>query len=89
MNRGPPGRSTRHFLSSFPSSTPATTVAQAPVPQARVGPAPRSQTRILQCEGLWTWTNSTLVLAGKTGDFSCWKVKREGWGEKKGGGGRM
>jgi len=48
MNRGPPGRSTRHFLSSLPSNTPATTVAQAPVPQASVGPAPRSQTRILQ-----------------------------------------
>jgi hypothetical protein len=28
----------------LPSNTPATTTAHAPVPQARVRPAPRSQT---------------------------------------------
>ena len=93
MNSGPPGKSTRHFLSSFPSRTPATTVAHAPVPQASVGPAPLSQTRILQCEGLRTWTNSTLVLAGKTGDFSCFggrkmqsRERGGGKGEKREGG---
>ena len=40
-----------------PSSTPATTVAHAPVPQARVAPAPRSQTAIFTCCLLTTCTH--------------------------------
>ena len=47
ISSGPPGSSTVHFLYVLPSSTAATTVAHAPVPHARVAPAPRSHTCIL------------------------------------------
>ena len=46
ISRGPPGSFTVASDSDNPSSVAATSVAQAPVPQARVGPAPRSHTRI-------------------------------------------
>mmetsp|Transcript_45097 Transcript_45097/g.143621 ORF Transcript_45097/g.143621 Transcript_45097/m.143621 type:complete len:211 (-) Transcript_45097:335-967(-) len=68
--RGPPGRSTWQMRSTRPSRTPATTVAHAPVPQARVAPAPRSHTRMRIWLLLSTWQNSVLVRAGKTTLFS-------------------
>ncbi len=49
-----------------PAHSPATTVAQAPVPHASVGPAPRSHTTMRTCWRLYTSTNSVLVRAGKT-----------------------
>ena len=53
----PPAR-TWHLRSTRPSSTPATTVAQAPVPHASVRPAPRSHTTMRTCPRLSTSTNS-------------------------------
>jgi len=47
-----------------------TAVAHAPVPQARVSPAPLSHTRIVISLGFSTKANSTLVLFGNTGWFS-------------------
>ena len=44
MRRSPPGRVTQHRLLSASPSTPATTTAQAPVPHAKVAPAPLSHT---------------------------------------------
>ena len=70
ISSGPPGSSTVHCRSIRPSSTPATTVAQAPVPHARVMPAPRSHTRMRTRSGASTSTNSVLVRAGNTGWFS-------------------
>ena len=49
---------TWHLRSVLPSSTPATTVAQAPVPQASVRPAPRSHTCMRTWLGVSTSTNS-------------------------------
>lgn len=49
ISKSPPGKVTLHFLSVRPVKTPATTTEQAPVPQARVGPAPLSQTLTLTC----------------------------------------
>src|SRR5829696_4767680 len=43
----------------------ATATAQAPVPQARVSPTPRSQVRWRTVPRSTTWANSTLVLAGR------------------------
>jgi len=70
MSRGPPGKSTCTTAprSSRPSSTPATTSAHAPVPQARVRPAPRSQTLMRTCVREMTSTNSVFVFAG---NVSC------------------
>ena len=48
-----------------PLATAATTAAQAPVPQARVSPLPRSHTRILMVLGLTTRINSVLIRSGK------------------------
>src|SRR3990172_3905185 len=48
----------------------ATEAAHAPVPQARVSPAPLSQTRIFILFLLTTSTNSTLVLLGKKESIS-------------------
>ena len=67
ISRGPPGRSTRAWFSHSPSRWQATNVAQAPVPQARVGPAPRSHTRIARWLGARTCTKWTFVRAGKAG----------------------
>ena len=67
MVRGPPGRSIRAFGPQSPRLWHTTSVAQAPVPQARVGPAPRSQTRITRWAGSSTSTKCTLVLAGNAG----------------------
>ena len=44
--KSPPGRETTQSLLARPLSTAATTTAQAPVPQASVGPAPLSHTFI-------------------------------------------
>mmetsp|Transcript_9010 Transcript_9010/g.20474 ORF Transcript_9010/g.20474 Transcript_9010/m.20474 type:complete len:211 (+) Transcript_9010:81-713(+) len=65
MDRVPPGRRTSHTRSQTPSSTPATTVAHAPVPHASVGPAPRSYTTMSMSARLRTLANSALVRAGK------------------------
>ena len=45
-------------------------VAQAPVPQARVSPEPRSQTRISTVCLSMTRTNSVFTCSGKIGCFS-------------------
>ena len=50
---------------SLPESIPATTAAQAHVPQASVSPAPRSQTRMSICVGESTVMNSTFTIFGK------------------------
>mmetsp|Transcript_36966 Transcript_36966/g.115788 ORF Transcript_36966/g.115788 Transcript_36966/m.115788 type:complete len:206 (+) Transcript_36966:311-928(+) len=70
MIRSPPGSVTVALRSAWPSSTAAACSAQAPVPQASVGPAPRSQTFILRCVGESTCTNSVLMRAGKAGCVS-------------------
>ena len=57
-------------LGQSPFSAAATTAAQAPVPQARVSPLPRSQTRIRRVVGVTTRTNSVLIRAGKRGACS-------------------
>ena len=67
IKRGPPGSMTSACSSARSRSTAATSVAQAPVPQARVGPAPRSQTRISNRSREWTLRKCTFVLAGNTG----------------------
>src|SRR4051794_30471770 len=46
MNKSPPLSETVASRSDKPLSTEETNVAQAPVPHASVGPAPRSHTRI-------------------------------------------
>ncbi|MPN25906.1 hypothetical protein SDC9_173327 [bioreactor metagenome] len=43
MSSIPPGNSTRTFELTIPNLLHATTDAQLPVPQAKVGPAPLSQ----------------------------------------------
>jgi hypothetical protein len=45
MRKLPPGRSTATLRPTSLRRIAATAVAQAPVPQARVSPAPRSHTR--------------------------------------------
>lgn len=55
------------FRFVFPRTTPATAVAQAPVPQACVMPEPRSHTLIRTSSGFSTCTNSTFVRSGKAG----------------------
>mmetsp|Transcript_43680 Transcript_43680/g.111655 ORF Transcript_43680/g.111655 Transcript_43680/m.111655 type:complete len:202 (+) Transcript_43680:241-846(+) len=70
MISGPPGSSTVAVRSDRPSRTAATTVAQAPVPHARVGPAPRSHTRIFRYVGDTTSVNSVLIRAGNAALFS-------------------
>ena len=47
----------------------ATAVAQAPVPQARVSPAPRSQVR-KRTPSLSSWATLTLMRSGKAASFS-------------------
>jgi hypothetical protein len=48
MNKSPPGSATLTLFPEgiFPARMAATVNAHAPVPHARVGPAPRSQTTI-------------------------------------------
>lgn len=53
-----------------PLRTPATVTAEAPVPQARVSPAPRSQVRCLTSSCEIISTNSTLIRLGNIGCFS-------------------
>mmetsp|Transcript_27273 Transcript_27273/g.60966 ORF Transcript_27273/g.60966 Transcript_27273/m.60966 type:complete len:204 (+) Transcript_27273:278-889(+) len=68
ISRSPPGSDTTQVRSAvLPARIAATVSAHAPVPHAKVGPAPRSQTFILRCVGDMTWTNSVLTLAGKAG----------------------
>ena len=67
----PPGMSRSTVPGSMrPSSTAAATQADAPVPQARVMPAPRSQTRALRWSGPTTCTISKLTRSGKVGSCS-------------------
>ena len=48
----------------------AATAAQAPVPQARVSPLPRSHTRIRRQVRFTTRTNSVFTRSGKIGAYS-------------------
>ena len=50
----------------LPESTPATTAADAPVPEARVSPTPRSQTRCLIWSSSTIWIKCTLVRFGNS-----------------------
>src|SRR5579859_5295092 len=70
MMRSPPGRDTVTPLFARPDWIAATAVAQAPVPQASVRPAPRSQTRRRMRSGLSTVATLTLTRSGKTGSCS-------------------
>ena len=67
MKRLPPSRSTFTSLSfwAYPARMAATATAQAPVPQARVSPDPRSHTRMSRSFSPQTSTNSVLVRWGR------------------------
>mmetsp|Transcript_32944 Transcript_32944/g.65635 ORF Transcript_32944/g.65635 Transcript_32944/m.65635 type:complete len:222 (+) Transcript_32944:319-984(+) len=68
ISRSPPGSVTTHVRSEvFPARMAATTSAHAPVPHARVAPAPRSHTFITKWVGVRTSTNSVLTFAGNAG----------------------
>src|SRR5688572_808867 len=70
MSSRPPGRSTCTSSSSRPCRRPTATAAQAPVPQARVSPVPRSWTRRRMWPRSTTSMNPTLVRLGKREWFS-------------------
>ena len=61
----PPGRVTVTRSLSLPWLMPITTAAQAPVPQARVSPTPRSNTRNLISLALTISMKPTLTRSGK------------------------
>ncbi len=61
----PPRACTSTWASSQPSRMPATTAAQAPVPQASVSPAPRSYTRSRMRLRDTTCMKPALTLCGK------------------------
>ena len=67
MVRRPPWVSTSTGPCSKPSRMPATTAAQAPVPQARVSPAPRSNTRSRMWPGLTTCMKPAFTRLGNAG----------------------
>lgn len=69
MDSSPPSRRTVLHLPARPVRAAATLVAQAPVPQARVSPQPRSKTRMKMPSGPAT-ANSMLAFSGKTGLLS-------------------
>ena len=64
----PPGKSSRTGIEQAQPRS-AAKVAQAPVPQARVRPAPRSQTRIADGRGRRRAATLTLIRSGNSG--SC------------------
>src|SRR5690606_19340662 len=67
MDRRPPGNSSCTGDSSQPWRIAATAAAQAPVPQAWVSPAPRSQTRRRAWWRSMICTKPTLTRCGKRG----------------------
>ena len=67
MSSVPPRNCTATSLPVRPVRWQATATAQAPVPQARVSPAPRSQTRMRTCPASMSCTNSVLVRLGNQG----------------------
>src|SRR5690554_233057 len=66
----PPRSSTSTRVSNRPRSWPATTAAQAPLPQARVSPEPRSNTRKRAWPRSTICRNPILALEGNRGCFS-------------------
>ena len=60
----PPSRTISALRPVSPLRAAATKVAQAPEPQARVMPTPRSQTRRRMQPSPCTWATSTLVRSG-------------------------
>src|SRR3990167_1562659 len=63
----PPGSVTFTLLLTRPAAMLATAAAQAPVPQARVSPTPRSNTRRRRLSRSTTWQKPMLALLGKWG----------------------
>src|SRR5690554_3230680 len=92
MVSSPPGSETCTGPLVNPCLADTTAAAHAPVPQAKVGPAPRSQTRTLIRPGSTTSTNSTLAFWGQTElvsrvgphmarlTLSTWSTKTTAWG---------
>lgn len=67
MRSAPPRVWTSTGEASQPRRMPATTAAQAPVPQAKVSPEPRSNTRRRTWCGVCTCKNPALTRCGKAG----------------------
>src|SRR5690606_13420709 len=67
ISNAPPGKATVTSLCTRPRRIAATAVAQAPVPQARVSPAPRSHTRRRMFASFSTVATLTLTRPGKIG----------------------
>src|SRR5690606_13353078 len=68
MRRSPPGNDTVACRAMRPRRTSAATAAQAPLPQARVSPTPRSYTRRRTWSGASTWAKPTLTDCGNAGE---------------------
>ena len=68
--RFPPGKVTTVFELQRPNLWAATWIAQAPVPQAKVGPAPLSHTFTLIFSLFMIWQKWTLVFSGNYSFFS-------------------
>ena len=64
-----PGHSYQHGCTAFFLPHAAATAAQAPVPQAKVSPQPRSQTRIHRCPASCIQTTSTFTPSGNISSF--------------------
>jgi len=69
MSSVPPGDVTFARLDARPFTFAATSAAHAPVPHPRVGPAPRSQVRILSESGASTQHQVTFTRSANAGWF--------------------
>ena len=67
ITRMPPESRTDTGQAASPRETSANAAAQAPVPQARVSPTPRSQVRCVMCPGVSRLTNSMFALSDQYG----------------------
>src|SRR5690606_19261373 len=68
MRKSPPGNDTVASRARRPRRTSDATAAQAPLPQARVSPTPRSYTRRRSWSGASTWAKPTFTERGNAAE---------------------